>query len=87
MFENQYIGIQDKNGFDIHNGDEIIVYHKGDFVKCCIVYVPEWGMFAVKWPDGYINKWPIHNEKIEVVQPGIFKKPKLFISESKFKSS
>jgi len=87
MFENQYIGIDDKNGFPIHNGDEIILYYKGDFVKCCIVYVPEWGMFAVKWSDGYINKWPINNEKSEVVQHTVFqrKQPTLFVSELKKK--
>jgi hypothetical protein len=69
LFEKQFIGLRDKHANKIHEGDFVRFYHKGNFVDCEIVYLNEMAMFALKWPDGYINKFPISNsEKMEVIE-------------------
>jgi hypothetical protein len=68
LFEGKFIGLTDKHGKEMHEGSTVRFYHKGNFVDCEIVYINEMAMFALKWPDGYINKFPISNsEKMEVI--------------------
>jgi hypothetical protein len=43
------------------------LYHNGSFVSCKIVYVPEWAMFCLQWPDGYKNKWPMNPDRYEKI--------------------
>lgn len=69
LFEGQFIGMTDMNGKPIHEGDSVKLYHKGEFVICKIIYVAEWPMFCLQWPDGYKNKFPMNPEKYEVVNP------------------
>ena len=64
-FKGQFIGMYDKNRKPIHEGDSVRFYHKGEWVTCKIVYVPDWAMFCLKWPDGYVNKYPLSPERYE----------------------
>ncbi len=66
LFKGQFIGMHDKNGRPIHEGDTVSFYYKGNMATCVIVYVPEWAMFCLQWPDGYKNKFPLNPEKYEV---------------------
>lgn len=67
LFKGQFIGMVDRNGKPIHEGDSVQFYYKGKNVICKIIYVPEWGMFCLQWPDGYKNKFPMNPEKFQVV--------------------
>ena len=67
LFKGQFIGMLDLNGKPIHEGDSVQFYHKGEFVTCKIVYVQEWAMFCLQWPDGYKNKFPMNPEKYQVI--------------------
>ena len=33
-----------------------------------VIYVPDWAMFCLQWPDGYKNKFPMNPEKYPVVR-------------------
>lgn len=68
LFKGQFIGMLDKNGVPIHEGDSVRFYHRGDTVVCKVIYIPEWAMFCLQWPDGYINKFPMNPEKYEVLR-------------------
>ena len=65
LFKNKFIGMVDKNGNPLNEGDSVRFYYKGDFIICKIVYSPEWAMFCLQWPDGYKNKWPMTPDKYE----------------------
>lgn len=67
LFKGVYFGMKDKNGNDLHEGDSVRFYHKGEFVICRIIYEAEWGMFCLLWSDGYKNKHPLNPEKYERV--------------------
>ncbi|HOO09458.1 MAG TPA: hypothetical protein PKW06_05935 [Cyclobacteriaceae bacterium] len=67
-FKGQFVGVLDRNGKQIHEGDSVRFYHKGRAVVCRIVYAPEWAMFCLQWPDGYRNKFPLNPERYEVVE-------------------
>ena len=67
MFEGQYIGMLDKNGNKLHNGDRVRFYYKGETVTCKIIYEPEWAMFCLQWSDGYKNKFFLTPDKYERV--------------------
>jgi hypothetical protein len=55
------------NGKPIHEGDTVKFYYKGEFVICKVIYVPDWAMLCLQWPDGYKNKFPMNPEKYQVV--------------------
>ena len=67
LFAGEFIGMYDKNNNPIHEGCNVKLYYKGQFVTCKVVYVPEWAMFCLLWPDGYKNKFPLNPEKYEVI--------------------
>jgi hypothetical protein len=67
LFQNQFIGMFDKNGNQLHEGDSVKLYHHGSFVICKIIYSSEWAMFCLQWPDGYKNKWPMNPDRYEKV--------------------
>ena len=66
MFESEYIGMQDKHGERLHNGDKVLVPYKGKFEPCTIVYNK--GMFCLMWQDGYINHYPLNTERYKKIQ-------------------
>lgn len=68
MFDNAFIGMHDKHGRPLHNGQQVKLYYQGTDVICKIVYVPEWAMFCLQWPDGYKNKFPMNPDKYEIVE-------------------
>ena len=68
LFKGQFIGMFDKNGKPIHEGDSVRFYYNGDFVICTVIYVPEWAMFCLQWSDGYKNKFPMNPEKYQVTK-------------------
>lgn len=68
LFKGQFIGMFDMNGKPIHEGSSIQLYHKGQFVICKVIYVSDWAMFCLQWPDGYINKFPLNPDKYQVVE-------------------
>jgi len=68
LFKGQFTGMSDINGKPIHEGDSVQLYYKGEFVICKIIYVPDWAMFCLQWPDGYKNKFPMDPEKFQVVE-------------------
>ena len=68
LFRGQFIGMYDMNENPIHEGDSVEFYYKGEMVTCKVVYVAEWAMFCLQWPDGYKNKFPMNPEKYQVVQ-------------------
>jgi hypothetical protein len=67
LFTGEFIGMFDQHGSPLHEGDEVEFYHKGQQVRCTIIYVKEWAMFCLQWPDGYVNKWPMNPEKYSKV--------------------
>jgi hypothetical protein len=67
LFKGQFIGMFDKNGKPIHEGDSVQFYYKGELVVSKVVYVRDWAMFCLQWPDGYKNKFPMNPEKYQVV--------------------
>jgi len=66
-FKGQLTGMVDMNGKPIHEGDSVQFYYKGEMAICKIIYVPDWAMFCLQWPDGYKNKSPLNPEKYQVV--------------------
>jgi len=67
LFKNQFIGMHDKNGNQLREGDRVRLYHNGEFVICKIIYSLEWAMFCLQWPDGYKNKWPMNPDRYEKI--------------------
>jgi hypothetical protein len=67
LFKGQFIGMFDKNDKPIHEGDSVQFYYKGELVISKVVYVPDWAMFCLQWPDGYKNKFPMNPEKYQVI--------------------
>ncbi len=70
LFKEQFVGMFDMNGNPIHESDSVKFYYKGSYVVCKVIYVSEWAMFCLQWPDGYKNKFPMNPEKYQVVQAG-----------------
>lgn len=68
LFSGEFIGMYDKNNDPIHEGHQVKLYYKGEVVTCKIVYVSDWAMFCLEWPDGYRNKFPMNPEKYEIVK-------------------
>lgn len=68
LFAGDFIGMYDKNNRPIHEGCRVRLYYKGEYITCKVIYVPEWAMFCLQWPDGYKNKFPMSPEKYEVVE-------------------
>ena len=68
LFKGQFIGMTDMDGKPLHESDSVQFYYKGETVTCKIIYVPEWAMFCLQWPDGYKNKFPMNPEKYQVVK-------------------
>jgi len=60
-------GLFDKNDREIFEDDDAKIYYKGAFHICKIVFHD--GLFCLKWPDGYINKFPLDSKNLEVVSP------------------
>jgi hypothetical protein len=67
LFKGEFIGMVDKDGKPIYEGDSVRFYYNGDFVTCKVIYVPDWAMFCLQWPDGYKNKFPMNPENYQVV--------------------
>jgi len=67
LFKNQFIGMYDKDGNQLYEGDSVRLYHNGNFAICKIIYSPEWAMFCLQWPDGYKNKWPMNPDRYEKI--------------------
>lgn len=69
LFKGAYIGMKDKDGAMLFEGDRVQFHYKGQLVICTIVYVPEWAMFCLQWNDGYCNKFPMNPEKyIKIIE-------------------
>ena len=67
LFKGEFIGMYDMNGQPIHEGDSVKFYYRGETVICKVIYVHQWAMFCLLWPDGYKNKFPMNPEKYQVV--------------------
>lgn len=67
LFKDAYIGMKDKEGTLLFEGDRVQFYYKGQYVICQIIYVSEWAMFCLLWDDGYRNKFPMNPEKYKKV--------------------
>lgn len=58
----EYTGLKDKNNKEIYQGDIAKIYYKGAWVHVEIFW-NELGMWCFKWPDGYINNYPLPSNK------------------------
>jgi len=65
LFKGQFIGMYDKKGAPLHEGDAVTLYHRGEWIICQIIYAHDLAMFCLKWPDGYVNKYPLNPERYE----------------------
>ena len=68
LFKGQFTGMYDMDRLPIHEGDQVQFYRKGETIVCKVIYVPQWAMFCLEWPDGYRNKFPMNPEKYQVVK-------------------
>jgi hypothetical protein len=62
-----FSGVRDKHGKEIFENDDVKIYYKGQFVICKVFFKD--GLFGLKWPDGYMNMYPI-NSNCEIVGSG-----------------
>jgi hypothetical protein len=67
LFSKAFIGMYDKNGKPIHEGNHVKLYYKGEYVICQVIYDTKHGAFFIKWPDGYVNQYFITGNSYEVV--------------------
>lgn len=68
LFAKAYTGMNDKHGVPIHEGDQVKLYYKGEYVICTVIYDCKHAAFFLKWPDGYINQYFMNGSKYEVQQ-------------------
>ncbi|HEY1039867.1 MAG TPA: YopX family protein [Bacteroidia bacterium] len=68
IFSQVFTGMHDKNGDPIHEGDQVKLYYKGNYVICQVVYDTKHAAFLLKWPDGYINQYFMNGSSYEVVK-------------------
>ena len=54
-----FSGVCDKHGKEIFENDQVRIYYKGQYVICKVFFKE--GLFGLKWPDGYMNMYPITN--------------------------
>jgi hypothetical protein len=69
-FTQALTGMRDKNGKPIHEGDNVKLYHKGEYVICKVIYDVKHAAFFIKWPDGYVNQYFMNGGSYEVVEEG-----------------
>lgn len=67
-FSKAFTGMHDKNNTPIHEGDNICLYYKGEYIICKVVYDPSHAAFFIKWPDGYVNHYFMNGSSYEVVE-------------------
>jgi hypothetical protein len=67
-FTSVFTGMHDKNGKPIHEGDNVKLYHKGEYVICKVIYDAKHAAFFIKWPDGYVNQYFMNGGSYEVVE-------------------
>lgn len=69
FFAGAFTGMLDKNRNRIHEGDQVKIYHKGEFVICTVIYDPRHAAFFIRWPDGYVNQYFMNGGSYEVIDP------------------
>lgn len=66
-FENAFTGLFDKKGTAIHEGDNIRLYYKGQYVICKVIYDSKHAAFLIQWPDGYVNQYFMNGTNYEII--------------------
>ena len=67
LFSKAFTGMHDKTGKPIHEGDQVKLYYKGEYIVCQVIYDLKHAAFFIKWPDGYINQYFMNGSSYEVV--------------------